>query len=89
LAADEVVVSCSPNPVRGPTTFYFRLAKPSRVDLAVFDLAGRKVVTVAGGTFGEGENAVVRNAAGVPKGLYIYQLRAGNKVKAGMVFVDR
>ncbi len=74
----------SPNPARAGTTFRFSLAQDSRVQLGVYDLAGRLVATLADrASFRAGAHQLAwdgRNDAGVrvASGVYAYKIVAGN-----------
>jgi len=76
-----------PNPFNPQTTLRYALAEPGRVELAIWDLAGRRVRTLVAGDRPAGEHAVVwngRDDAGqaLPSGVYLCQLRAGSTVEA-------
>jgi hypothetical protein len=71
-----------PNPFRGSTTLGFDLPTATEVRLEVFDLAGRRVRTLARGGRAAGSHVVEwdrRDEAGrlVPGGVYLYRLQAG------------
>jgi hypothetical protein len=82
-----------PNPVSGPVRFSFTLPASSRVDLAVYDLAGRRVATVAGGDYGAGEHAAVwRGGAGgvsPAAGIYFARLVADGRQLIRRIVVVR
>jgi YD repeat-containing protein len=61
-----------PTPFRGTTRLHFDLPAPSRVRLAVFDLSGRRVRTLAQGLFAAGRHAATWD------GLDDRGVRAGN-----------
>jgi hypothetical protein len=68
-----------PNPFNGRTRIEFNLAAPSDVELAVFDISGRKVAVLEDGRFEAGPHSVVWNGydlAGQPvsSGVYFYKL---------------
>ena len=71
-----------PNPARETTTIAFALAEAGDVTLEVYDLSGRKVATVADGYRSAGENEATLDASTLAAGVYIYRLRAGDKVAA-------
>jgi len=50
-AAAAGLLAVQPNPFRGRTTIEFTLARAATVDLAILDLAGRRVRTLAAGSF--------------------------------------
>ncbi|RME19069.1 MAG: T9SS C-terminal target domain-containing protein [Candidatus Zixiibacteriota bacterium] len=72
-----------PNPFNPATTLAFDLPAPSDVRLAVYDLQGRLVKTVAAGRYEAGRHSAVwdgSDAAGVPvsSGVYFYRLTVQN-----------
>lgn len=64
-----------PNPVRERTSLRFSLAQASDVELAVFDVTGRAVATLASGRYAPGAHTVDWSADGMPAGLYLVRLR--------------
>ncbi|WP_412061037.1 hypothetical protein [Rubrivirga sp. IMCC45206] len=66
-----------PNPARGAVRLAFALAAPETVDLAVFDVLGRRVATLASGPHGSGAHTVDAATAGLAGGAYVVRLRAG------------
>ena len=75
--------ACRPNPFNPSTTIEFTLGESARVDLAVYDLAGRRVRRlVADERLDAGPHHATwdgRDARGqvVSAGVYLYRLRAG------------
>ncbi len=70
-----------PNPFNPATKIRFSLSRSGQVDLTIFDILGRKVVTIIDEVTSAGVHEVVwnsRNAAGlrVPSGVYFYRLRS-------------
>jgi hypothetical protein len=77
--------SAYPNPGR-MVNLAFTLQRSTHIDLAVYDLLGRKVVTLAKGTYPAGHYQKSWNrtdGAGkkVGSGVYFYRLRAGDEVR--------
>ncbi len=70
-----------PNPSRGAVNFAFSLAAPGYAELAVYDLAGRRVATPAQGEFAAGEHKITCDLALSP-GVYVYRLEAGGLTAA-------
>ena len=69
------------NPIRGDVTFAFRINHEMRsVDLALFDLSGRRVTTVFHGSLGAGEHRIVMAGAGLPVGSYLARLQTDHGV---------
>jgi hypothetical protein len=80
------LLAAIPNPFNPSTEIRFDLEARARVELAIFDLAGRKVNTLLRETRPAGEHAVTwdgRDDRGrrVASGTYLYQLRTGNYVE--------
>ncbi len=78
-------LSAYPNPAR-TVNLAFALPKSTNIDLAVYDLLGRKVVQLAKGTYPAGQYHKVWNATNstgghVGPGIYFYRLRAGDEVR--------
>ncbi len=93
-AKGPLAFALAPNPVRDGGTLTFRMAAPGRVDLALFDVAGRRVATLASGTLPAGEHAVAwarHDDAGhrVGPGVYLARLRtAGGETTLHVVLVQ-
>ena len=69
----------SPNPFNPSTSIGFALAQSGHVDLAVYDLSGRRVAQLVNGPQRAGQHAVIwtgQDSAGrqLPSGTYLYRL---------------
>ncbi|MGD8717685.1 MAG: T9SS type A sorting domain-containing protein [Candidatus Zixiibacteriota bacterium] len=64
-----------PNPTTGAVTFSFALAGATDAELAVFDLAGRRVATPLCGPLAAGDHDV-STALDLAPGVYLYRLEA-------------
>jgi Domain of unknown function (DUF4331)/Secretion system C-terminal sorting domain len=69
-----------PNPFKDQTTFKYRLAENSHVDLSIFDLTGRKVTTLVNQTKQEGTYEMIWNPEHVSNGIYIASLSSNGKI---------
>ena len=78
-----------PNPFNSRTTVRFIAPSASPVDLGVYDLAGRRIATVANGIFSPGEHIVPWLAPeGLGAGAYIIRLEAAErKLSTRAVFI--
>jgi len=89
LAADDPVQTglgfgiraSYPNPTTGQTTVRYALTRGSSVKLTVHDIQGRRVATLASGTFGAGEHTAVWNGRALDgrklsAGIYAIQLES-------------
>ncbi len=74
-----------PNPFNPKTTINFDLPRESRVDLAVYDITGRKVATLVNDVLDPGRHTIIwlgRDDAGrqAASGVYFYRLKSGDEV---------
>ncbi len=67
----------SPNPFNPVTSIPFSLGKESEVTLAVYNIAGEKVATLADNRFSAGSHNVSWEASGYASGVYFYRITAG------------
>ncbi len=63
-----------PNPSAGATSFTFSLPAAAEVDLAIYDLRGRRVATLESGARGAGAHAARWDDAKAPAGIYFVRL---------------
>ena len=66
-----------PNPFNPATVIRFSLPTTSVVTLNVYNTLGEKVVTLLNGQMESGYHQVSFDAANLPSGLYLYEIRAG------------
>lgn len=81
-----------PNPLTSGATFAFDLPQPARVDLAIYDLSGRRVATLTSGELVAGRHAEfwnARDARGgrVPAGIYFASFETAGMKKTARVVV--
>lgn len=67
-----------PNPFNPVTTVSFSLPFKSYVRLVVFDVLGREIYKLAGGTFDAGLHKIDFNAMNLPGGIYFYKITTEN-----------
>jgi hypothetical protein len=70
-----------PNPFDGSTTISFQLPAESHVTLEVFDVTGRRMVSLLDETRSAGEHSVRLDARTWTPGIYFYRLAAGGAVE--------
>ena len=73
-----------PNPFNASTSISYRLMKAGQVDLAIYDLAGRKVATLVSSQQEAGAHQVIwlgldDRGESVSSGVYFYKLTAGER----------
>lgn len=79
-----------PNPFNPETTISFTLPSPGEVELRIFDLQGKQVVTlIAGSRMSAGSHKVTWDAKGEAAGLYIARLNFKGCVKATKMILTR
>ena len=66
-----------PNPFNPATMIRFSLPTASVVTLTVYNTLGEKVVTLLNGVLESGYHQVSFDAANLPSGLYLYEIKAG------------
>ena len=77
-----------PNPSAGDAaTVRFALAHSCRIELSLYDVTGRKIATLAEGTYPEGEH--VATIRGLPAGAYFYRMKAPEFQHTGKMIVSR
>ena len=70
-----------PNPFNPTTTIKFDLPQAAEVKLAIYNILGEKVVTLADGFLEEGFHSVVFDAKNLASGTYIYRLQTSGFVQ--------
>ncbi|MGB5847989.1 MAG: T9SS type A sorting domain-containing protein [Ignavibacteriaceae bacterium] len=66
-----------PNPFNPTTTINYQIPELSFVTLKVYDVLGSEIITLVNEEKPVGSYEVEFNAAGLPSGVYFYQLNAG------------
>jgi hypothetical protein len=87
-------LAASPNPFNPTTTVSFDLDRRQHVDLAIYDLRGRRVVTLLDQACDAGHHrvrwqGVDREGRSVPSGTYVAQLATGAMVRSAKVALVR
>jgi hypothetical protein len=76
-----------PNPFNPITTISFDLPLRSNVEVSIFDRQGKKVEDLIDGIREAGTYEVIWDASGMPSGLYIYRLQAGDYTHSGKMML--
>jgi hypothetical protein len=75
-----------PNPFRLSSELRFVLPRDERVTIGVYDLAGRKLTTLVNGErYTAGPHAVRFEPKGLPGGVYVFRVRAGEQTTSRRV----
>ncbi|HEX3073188.1 MAG TPA: T9SS type A sorting domain-containing protein, partial [Ignavibacteriales bacterium] len=74
-------LSAYPNPFNPQTTIAFTIPNAGKVELAVYDMLGRKITELLNEYRDKGSYEVKFNGADLASGIYFYTIRAGSFVK--------
>jgi Zn-dependent metalloprotease len=82
LPSHAALAQNTPNPFNPRTVIRFDLPQATRVRLSIYDLTGRRIISLVDGERGAGRHQVVWNGiteAGrnAPSGVYVYRIEAG------------
>ncbi|GAB4134466.1 MAG: hypothetical protein Fur0041_07770 [Bacteroidia bacterium] len=78
--AGVTTISAQPSPFGATTTFNVQLAQNSNVEIAVYDITGKKVAVVKDGEMTSGKHEIQWTPGNLAEGVYFVQLKAGNSV---------
>jgi subtilisin-like proprotein convertase family protein len=78
-----------PNPVANSTTIPFTLTKDATINLELFDLYGRKLSTIAAGSYLKGTHFVNLDMEPFAPGTYFYRLQNGSVSKTKALLLTR
>ena len=76
-----VLLDNYPNPFNAATRISFVLPESQRAELTIFDLLGRMVAKPIDGHLQAGRHELVFDASDLASGVYLYQLRAGDRTE--------
>ena len=79
----------SPNPSAAAVGISYSLPKSGEVELAVYDIVGQKVATLAAGEMSAGRHEVSWNGASVAAGVYFYRLSFEGTTRTNRMAVVR
>lgn len=67
-----------PNPVIDNTKIEFSITEPANATISISDISGKVILVPVTRFFSPGNHLVEINLTGIPKGIYLYKLQAGN-----------
>jgi hypothetical protein len=70
-------IDAYPNPFNSQLKITYSLVEASEVDLAVYDLSGKRVADLARGRLSSGVHTALFNGEGYSSGVYLIRLEAG------------
>jgi len=71
------ILSCFPNPFNSTTHLEFSLPSTQRVSLRLYDVLGREVAVMMNAIQTAGRHQMMFDASGLPSGVYLCRLEAG------------
>jgi parallel beta-helix repeat protein len=74
-----------PNPFNPITTICYAIPKPCFVDVKIYNLLGEEIATLVNEEKPAGEYRLLWDASGLPSGLYLYRIQAGDFVQTKKV----
>jgi len=74
----KIEAGAYPSPFSTKTSIIFTTSHPSDVQIAIYDVLGKKVCDLYKDNVGAGEHSVDWNAVNVPAGLYFLHVKAGD-----------
>jgi len=80
-AIADLAFTSTPNPFNASTTISYRLTRPQHVSLAIYSLDGALVERLVDGPQQAGEHRAVFNGQGLPSGIYICRVGAGDRYR--------
>ena len=80
VGTSGVEMAVYPNPAAGEATVMLTLAEAAEVTLAVYDVLGRRVVTLADGRVEAGTHRFALNGPALPLGLYLVRAELSGEV---------
>jgi hypothetical protein len=79
--AGFVLEKAYPNPFNPRTAISYRLTTNSTIDMSIYSTGGEKVSTLFNGEQTVGRHQLIWDATGVPSGIYVVRMLAGNMVE--------
>ena len=76
-----------PNPFNSATVIAFNLPVASHVNLDIYNLGGRKMLSLINGWMGAGPHRLAFDGANMASGAYIYRLTADNDFDSGQMIL--
>jgi hypothetical protein len=78
-----------PNPFNSQTAISYQLAAASQVELAIYDLLGKKVITLVNEKQHAGYYRTAVDASDLASGIYFYQIKAGKFIQVRKMILLR
>jgi len=79
------IVSAYPNPFNSQTRVTYNLPEASYIELALFDLSGRRVMDIVSGNKNAGQYTISLDGSILTSGVYVIELHAGKEISRSKV----
>jgi hypothetical protein len=89
IPEEHLLMQNYPNPFNAGTTITYALPRPEEASVSVHDLLGRKVAELSSGPQRAGWHRVMWDAAAMPSGVYLFELRTASAVAAKRMLLVR
>ena len=89
LPEGSTLLTNYPNPFAGETTLEFSVPKPAHVRLDVFDVLGRRVLTVVDQRYRMGVHRLRWNSQALSRGVYLVRMAVDGRAKRVQKIVRR
>ncbi len=76
-----------PNPFNPTTTIKYSVPQRSNVEIKVYDILGKEILTLVNEEKFRGVYSVTFNASGLSSGIYFYRMQSGNFVKTKKMLI--
>ncbi|MBN2001651.1 T9SS type A sorting domain-containing protein [candidate division KSB1 bacterium] len=83
------IISNYPNPFNPSTTILFNLAQPEFVSMKIYNIRGQEIETLIEKNCIAGEHHVIWHANGLPSGMYLATIRAGEKFQTRKLILKK
>lgn len=78
-------VNIAPNPFDSEATISYELLESADVEIKLYDMFGRQVISLPQGLQSSGSNSVSIHARNLPNGVYTFQIQAGEHRAGGQL----
>jgi hypothetical protein len=89
LPANNLFITCFPNPSNSSCTFNFRLDNASKVKLEITDMLGNEIAPLLNKSLNDGWQSVTFNTSVLPTGIYFYKLTVDSKSVTKKLIISR
>jgi subtilisin family serine protease len=79
--SSTLAVALSPNPFGGSGSIAFTMPATGHATVEIYDIRGAKLATIFDGTLAAGRQSIPFTADGLPDGVYLYSIRAGDAIE--------